>query len=66
MMSDAVKKAIDIIGGQKKLGEAVNRSQQTVSLWLGGAKIPPEIAKRIEEATGGAVTRAELRPDIFG
>ncbi|PZO66352.1 MAG: transcriptional regulator [Pseudoxanthomonas suwonensis] len=38
-------------------------------LWQIGAgqrRPSAELAKRIEEATQGAVTRAELRPDIFG
>lgn len=33
----------------------------------GGHSSPsPKLAKRIEEATKGAVTREDLRPDVFG
>jgi DNA-binding transcriptional regulator YdaS (Cro superfamily) len=46
-----------------KLG--VDRS--LVSQWLSGkTKVTAERAVQIERATNGAVTRAELRPDIFG
>lgn len=39
--------------------------------WLGlisrGAKKPsPQLARKIEKATQGLVTAAELRPDVFG
>lgn len=33
---------------------------------LGHKRCGHEIAKRIEDATDGAVTRYDLRPDIFG
>lgn len=29
-------------------------------------RVPSEWAVKIEQATGGLVTRAEIRPDIFG
>lgn len=32
----------------------------------GHSKASPKLAKRIEDATGGKVTRKDLRPDIFG
>lgn len=31
-----------------------------------GRKASPDLAKKIELATGGQVTRHDLRPDIFG
>jgi DNA-binding transcriptional regulator YdaS (Cro superfamily) len=38
-----------------------------VSHWLHGRhRVTAERAKQIEQVTGGAVTAAELRPDIFG
>lgn len=33
---------------------------------LGHKKIGPQAARRIEVATGGEVSRHDLRPDIFG
>lgn len=51
---------------QAELAELVGVSQGMVSHWLTGRKaITPERAKQIEHATGGAVRRHELRPDIF-
>lgn len=47
----------------KKLGVAVPTLR---SLENGTRPITPERAKEIEDATGGAITRAALRPDIFG
>lgn len=42
-------------------------SQSLVTHWLNGRKaITAERALQIEQATGGAVKRAELRPDLWG
>jgi len=41
-------------------------TQSLVSQWETGAvKVPPERWSAIERVTDGAVTREELRPDIF-
>lgn len=41
-------------------------TQGMVGHWESGlGRVTAERAKQIEEATGGAVTRHELRPDIF-
>jgi DNA-binding transcriptional regulator YdaS (Cro superfamily) len=51
---------------QADVAELMGVSQAMVSHWLTGRKaITPERAKQIEHATGGAVRRHELRPDIF-
>lgn len=36
------------------------------SMANGHRRVPAEMAAVIERHTGGAVTRAELRPDVFG
>ncbi len=64
---DHIERAISIVGSQQKLAEKIDLSQQGISFLLNDAKnIKAEIALKIERATGGEVTRAELRPDIFG
>jgi DNA-binding transcriptional regulator YdaS (Cro superfamily) len=37
---------------------------QIATAWR-GKRASPELAKRIESATGGKVTRADLRPDLW-
>lgn len=45
----------------------VEVSHQAVMLWFQGNRRPaPKHLVAIEEASGGKVTRAALRPDIFG
>lgn len=61
-----VQKAVDILGGQTALANACGVKQQYVWKWLRMERIPAERAIQIERATGGAVTRQELRPDLFG
>ena len=50
----------------KETGEAVGVPTSNVSMWRRGKQRPPaDKCKLIEQATLGAVTRKELRPDIF-
>ena len=60
----ALQRAVDIMGGQKSLAEAIGVKQQHVWNWLNRDKrIPLERAIAIENATAGQVTAADLRPD---
>lgn len=52
---------------QDELGRRVGVTQASVAHWLAGrVRIPAERCGAIERATGGVVTRADLRPDLFG
>lgn len=63
-------RAIEICGSQaelaRRLGEPVQ--QQHVWNWVNraGGRVPPEQCIPIERAVDGAVTRYDLRPDVFG
>lgn len=75
-MIDGLEKAIELVGGQNPLARAItvaiNTPDKTVKQgriwqWLHrDGKVPAEYCIAIERATGGAVTRHELRPDIYG
>ncbi len=66
-MNHSIEKAISICGSQKALADAVGVPASFVSQWLTGHRpVPPARCRAIEAATGGAVTAAELRPDVFG
>jgi len=63
----AIEKAVSQLGGQAKLAEAIGTTQSFVSQWVTGRRpIPATWCRAIERATGGEVTRADLRPDVFG
>ena len=63
---DALQRAVEHFGGQSALGRALERRQSVIAYWLYHAReIPAAAAIAIEKATGGAVTRQELRPDLF-
>ena len=50
-----------------QFASAIGRTEGAVSHWLTGRyKVSPESAIAIEQATKGAVTRHDLRPDVFG
>lgn len=65
--SSALAKAIQICGSQAALATKIGATQQRVSLWLKKPKcgVPAEYVLPIERATRSAVTRFELRPDLY-
>lgn len=66
--TEALERAIEIAGGQSALARKIGRAQGHVHYWLRGAKygVPPHAAIDIENALNGAVSRHDIRPDIFG
>lgn len=60
-------RAIEIAGSQAALGKLIGTSQQRVWTWLHNleGKVPAEFVLPIEAATDGAVSRHELRPDLY-
>ncbi len=63
MRCDALKRAIEAAGGVRRLGALVGVTGQAVSQW---GRVPAGRVLAVEAATNGAVTRHDLRPDIFG
>ncbi|GGD58015.1 YdaS family helix-turn-helix protein [Pseudoxanthomonas indica] len=50
---------------QAALARVCGQKPQAVTRWL-KTKAPAKHCVAIEEATGGVVTRYDLRPDVFG
>lgn len=66
-MNPVIKTAINIVGSQKKLGDACAVSQQAVYKWLHNkAKVSPEHVGSIVTATGGEIKAHQIRPDLPG
>jgi DNA-binding transcriptional regulator YdaS (Cro superfamily) len=71
---EALRRATEIVGGQSALARAISErtegkiKQGHIWYWLSeeGAPFPAEYCAAVEAATAGAVTRAQLRPDLFG
>ena len=63
---EAIALAIAMFGSQQKLAAACGVSQGAVHKWLYGGRVSAENAVAIERATGGLVSKAALRPDLFG
>lgn len=61
-----IDRVIEYHGGFAKTLRAVKISKQTLANLLKGKRPAPETAILLEESTEGAVTRAELRPDLWG
>lgn len=60
-----INKAVEIVGSQNKLAKILGKRQSVIWAWLKRGYISAEYAIPIEHATGGQVTRHELRPDIY-
>jgi len=63
----ALRRAVEKVGGQSALARACGVKQGHVWHWLNKSlRVPAEHVLAVEAATGSAVSRQELRPDIFG
>jgi len=62
MRDAALDRAITEAGGTAALARTINVTPQAVSQW---DRVPAERALAVEQATGGKVTRHELRPDLY-
>lgn len=67
MSTEALRRAVKEIGTQKGLADKLGVTQSVLWYWLEKAKhgCPGEYVLKIEEATGGKITRHELRPDLY-
>ena len=65
MTNPALTRVIAMYGSQAKLARQLGVSTMTVSKWTRDG-VPPHRALEIEKLTDGAVTRQDLRPDLFG
>lgn len=59
-----IERAINILG-LAGLARALGVSPQAVHKWR-SSRVPAERCAEVEKATAGAVTRYDLRPDVFG
>lgn len=65
-MVEGLQRAVEIAGGQTALAKALGVRQSHVWTWLHRQKrVPAERVLQIEAAVGGAVSRHELRPDLY-
>jgi DNA-binding transcriptional regulator YdaS (Cro superfamily) len=65
MTMSPIEKAIAIVGSQTALAEELGIRPQAVQQWVASGHVPVRRVIAVEKATGGAVTRHELRPDIY-
>jgi len=67
---NALSRAVEICGGQSELARRIGGGLKQAHVWgwlhRGQKVVPAEHCQAIERATGGLVTRYELRPDVFG
>lgn len=59
-------KATEHVGSQQALAAALGIKSPSITEWRQRGRVPAERCIAIEQATGGAVTRYDLRPDVFG
>jgi len=65
-LGQALERAIALAGGQSRLARRLGVSQATVWYWLHkNGRAPAEHANAISEASGGEVSKSDLRPDLW-
>lgn len=63
---DALRVAVELLGGPTATAKEIGKSQSSVSEMLSqGKRVPAEWCIPLEKATGGKITRHELRPDLY-
>lgn len=63
---DALRRAVEIAGGQAALARKIGKTQAHVWNWLNrDGRVPAEVVLSVERAVDGRVTRHELRPDLY-
>jgi DNA-binding transcriptional regulator YdaS (Cro superfamily) len=62
-MLETIKQACDIVGGPEELAKLLGCTRQNLHQLK---NISRGRAIEIEEATGGKISRRDLRPDLFG
>lgn len=60
-----IELAIQHFGSKAELARAIGQKPMTVQQWVRRNRIPLKHVVKIEHATGGAVTKEQLRPDVF-
>ena len=50
---------------QKQFASILDVTQGCIAQWVGGKKVSIKRAEQIEKKTKGAITREELRPDLY-
>jgi DNA-binding transcriptional regulator YdaS (Cro superfamily) len=61
--AELVDRVIRAVGSQARLASMLGVRQQTVSWWRKRTGVPVEYCALVERATGGQITRKELRAD---
>lgn len=65
MKSEAMIKAIALVGTQSELAKKCGKSQSTICDWLHGRKrISPEHVPELVTAVQGRIAAYEFRPDL--
>ncbi|MCE4544616.1 MULTISPECIES: helix-turn-helix domain-containing protein [unclassified Caballeronia] len=65
MTTHAIERAAQLLGGQSALARKLGCTPQAVSKMCSTGRVPAERVLAIENATEGAITRHELRPDLY-
>lgn len=65
-MNAALHLAIEFLGSQAALARRLGIRPQAVQQWTTTGRVPADRCLAVEQATGGKISRYDLRPDVFG
>lgn len=64
-VSRLIEEAIALFGSETKLASAAGVSQPTINEAKRKGRVGHRLARGIDEATGGKISKSSLRPDIW-
>jgi len=63
---DALKAATAAAGSQTALGQEIGYTQNAIWCAARSNRVSPVMARRLDDYSGGAISKHQLRPDAFG
>lgn len=63
MTDQPLARVFELVGGKSALARLLGVTAQAVQQW---ARVPADRVLDVERAVDGAVTRYQMRPDVFG
>lgn len=65
MTKTPIEKACECVGSQAAMAALIGVTPQAIYKWHLSGKVPAERVLAVEQATGGVVSRCDLRPDLY-
>ncbi|MGA2491876.1 MAG: YdaS family helix-turn-helix protein [Roseiarcus sp.] len=63
--AELIGRAVSLLGSEAKLAAAAGVAQATINEAKHTGTVGPKLAMGVDRATGGRISRSDLRPDLW-